>query len=144
MAEDEEVDVVLFDCPPGFTAASTAALMAAKEIIVPVLMDGFSLEGMTDMLLQVASMREVNHSLKVSGVLINQWHRSPAVEQGEKLLRSMPLPVFKQVIRRTDKIPESTFVKTAVMDYSVTSAASKDYRLLCQEIFGEVENCGKV
>ena len=144
VAEDEEVDVVLFDCPPGFTAASTAALMAAKEIIVPVLMDGFSLEGMTDMLLQVASMREVNHSLKVAGVLINQWHRSPAVEQGEKLLRSMPLPVFKQVIRRTDKIPESTFVKAAVLDYSVTSAASKDYRLLCQEIFGEVENCGQV
>lgn len=32
--------------PPGFTAASTAALMAAQEVIIPVLMDGFSLEGM--------------------------------------------------------------------------------------------------
>ena len=29
VAEDGEVDVVLFDCPPGFTAASTAALPAA-------------------------------------------------------------------------------------------------------------------
>ena len=44
MAEDQEIDVVLFDCPPGFTAASTAALMAAQEVIIPVLMDGFSLE----------------------------------------------------------------------------------------------------
>ena len=138
VAEDGEVDVVLCDCPPGFTAASTAALMAAGEIIIPVLMDGFSLEGMTDMLLQVASMREVNPALRVTGVLINQWHRSPAVEQGERLLRSMPLPVFRQVIRRTDKVPESTFVKSPVLDYSVTSAASRDYRLLAQEIFGEV------
>lgn len=144
VAEDGEVDVVLFDCPPGFTAASTAALMAAREIIIPVLMDGFSLEGMAEMMEQVASMRQVNPILKVDGVLINQWHRSPAVEQGEQLLRSMGLPVFRQTIRRTDKIPESTFVKTAVMDYSVTSAASKDYRSLCREIFGEVENCGQV
>ena len=141
VAEDQEVDVVLFDCPPGFTAASTAALMAAREIIVPVLMDGFSLEGMAEMLAQVESMRQVNPVLRVSGVLINQWHRSPAVEQGEHLLRSMPLPVFKQVIRRTDKVPESTFVKAPVMDYSHGSAASRDYRLLCQEIFGEVQRC---
>lgn len=144
VAEDSGADVALFDCPPGFTAASTAALMAAEEIIVPVLMDGFSVEGMADMLIQVSSMREVNPALRVAGVLINQWHRCPAVEQGEQLLRSMPLPVFQQTIRRTDKVPESTFLKAAVMDYSVTSAASRDYRLLCQEIFGEVENCGQV
>ena len=138
VAEDGGAEVVLFDCPPGFTAASTAALMAARELIVPVLMDGFSLEGMADMLEQVASMREVNPALRVAGVLINQWHRCPAVEQGEALLRSMPLPVFRQTIRRTDKVPESTFVKEAVLRYSATSAASRDYRLLAQEIFGEV------
>lgn len=138
VAEDGEIDVVLFDCPPGFTAASTAALMAAREIIVPVLMDGFSIEGMVDMLEQVESMRQVNPRLRVSGVLINQWRRCPSVEQGEALLRSMPLPVFKQTIRRTDKVPESTFRKEAVLDYSTTSAASRDYKLLAQELFGEV------
>lgn len=138
VAEDGEVDIVLFDCPPGFTAASTAALMAAREIIVPVLMDGFSIEGMADMLEQVESMRQVNPLLRVSGILINQWHRCPAVEQGESLLRSMPLPVFKQTIRRTDKVPESTFLKEAVLDYSITSVASRDYKLLAQELFGEV------
>ncbi len=143
VAEDGTVDVVLFDCPPGFTAASTAALMAADEIIIPVLMDGFSVEGMTDMLLQVSSMREVNPALRVAGVLINQWHRCPAVTEGERLLRSM-LPVFRQTIRRTDKVPESIFLKASVVDYSVTSAASRDYRLLCQEIFGEVDYCGKI
>ena len=142
--EDNEIDTVLFDCPPGFTAASTAALLAAGEIIIPVLMDGFSMEGMTDMFLQVHSMREVNPDLQVTGVLINQWHRCPAVEQGEKLLRSMPLPVFRQTIRRTETVPESTFVKSSVLDYSITSAASRDYRMLCREIFGEVEYYGKV
>lgn len=145
VAEDQEVDVVLFDCPPGFTAASTAALIAADELIIPILMDGFSIEGMAEMALQVESMRQVNPRLKVAGVLINQWHRCQAVEQGEKLLREMKLlPVFRQVIRRTDKVPESTFVKQPVMDYSYRSAASQDYRLLAQEIFGEVPDNGSL
>ena len=99
---------------------------------------------MADMLLQVTSMREVNPALRVTGVLINQWHRSPAVTEGEQLLRSMPLPVFQQTIRRTDKVPESTFLKQPVLDYSSASAASRDYRLLCQEIFGEVQRSGQV
>ena len=142
--EDQEVDVVLFDCPPGFTAASTAALMAAQEVIIPVLMDGFSLEGMAEMLAQVSSIRSSNPSLKVGGVLINQWHRSVPVVQAEQVLRAMPVPVYKQTIRRSDKVLESTMVKEAVADYSVTSAAARDYRLLAQEIFGEVSQYGQV
>ena len=142
--EDQEVDVVLFDCPPGFTAASTAALMAAQEVIIPVLMDGFSLEGMAEMLAQVASIRSSNPELKVGGVLINQWHRSVPVIQAEKVLRAMPVPVYNQTIRRSDKVLESTMVKEAVADYSVTSSAARDYRLLVQEIFGEVGHHGQV
>lgn len=142
--EDQEIDVVLFDCPPGFTAASTAALMAAQEVIIPVLMDGFSLEGMAEMLAQVASMRTSNPALKVGGVLITQWHRAVPVIQAEKVLRAMPVPVYKQTIRRSDKVLESTMAKEAVVGYSITSAAARDYRLLAQEIFGEVSQYGQV
>lgn len=144
MEQDQEVDVVLFDCPPGFTAASTAALMAAREVIIPVLMDGFSLEGMADMLGQISSIRRANPDLKVGGVLITQWHRSVPVIQAEAVLRAMPVPVYNQTIRRSDKVLESTMVKSAVADYSATSAAARDYRLLAKEIFGEVPHHGQV
>ena len=133
--EDEAFDVVLFDCPPGFSAASCAALTAAREVLIPVLMDGFSLEGMADMTHQLRSLRSVNPGLKLAGVLINQWHRSPAVEKGEELLRSMPLPVCRTVIRRTDKVPESTFTKQPLPDYSRGSAAAHDYRTLARVLF---------
>lgn len=136
--EDKGMDVVLFDCPPGFTAASTAALMAAQEVIIPVLMDGFSLEGMAEMLHQITSMHQANPSLEVGGVLINQWHRSAPVVQAEQVLRAMPVPVYRQTIRRTDKVLESTMVKVPVTEYSIASSAARDYRLLAQEIFGEV------
>ncbi len=140
MAEDGEVDMVLFDCPPGFTAASTAALMAARELIIPVEMDRFSLEGALEMVRQAESMLQVNPALRVDGVLITKWHKSPAVEQGERMLRQLgALPVFRQVIRQTDKVPESTFEKKPVLEYSWRSAASYDYRALAQEMFGPWE-----
>ena len=86
VAEDDEVDYMIFDCPPGFTAASVSALL---------------------------------------------------VRQGEKMLRNLGLPVFRTVIRRTDKVPESTVVWQPIFEYSPRSAASQDYRLWVEEYLGE-------
>lgn len=136
-AADGETDFFLFDCPPGFTAASCAALIAADEVIIPMLVDGFSFAGMEDMTAQITSMRRANESIQVTGVLINQWHNSEVVREGEKLLRSLPVPVFRQVIRRTDKVPESTFCRQPLGKYSPTSAAGQDFRAWVRELLEE-------
>ena len=34
-AHDNETDFFVFDCPPGFTTASIAALIAADEVVIP-------------------------------------------------------------------------------------------------------------
>lgn len=136
IAEDG-VDYMIIDCPPGFTAASTAALMVADEVVIPMLVDGFSLWGVTDMARQVAGMRTVNPAIKVAGVLICQWHNSDVVRQGEQLLRGLDVPVFNTVIRRTDKVPESTFQRQSVADWSPRSAAAQDYRAWVYEYLGE-------
>lgn len=136
-AAGDGVDYMLFDCPPGFTAASCAALMAADEVVVPMVVDGFSVWGVSDMAAQINSMQAVNPAIKVAGVLICQWHNSDVVRQGDALLRSLSLPVFTSVIRRTEKVPESTFSRQAVMDYSPRSAASQDYRAWVWEYLAE-------
>lgn len=136
-AAGDSVDYMLFDCPPGFTAASCAALMAADEVVVPMVVDGFSVWGVSDMAAQINSMQAANPAIKVAGVLICQWHNSDVVRQGEALLRSLSLPVFTSVIRRTEKVPESTFSRQAVMDYSPRSAASQDYRAWVWEYLAE-------
>ncbi len=38
-------DFIIFDCPPGFTAASLAALLASDEVVIPMELDGFSVSG---------------------------------------------------------------------------------------------------
>lgn len=143
-AEDGDVDYMVFDCPPGFTCASIAALLAADEVVIPMLVDGFSLWGVTDLVAQINSIRAANSKIRIAGVLITQWHRSEAVVQGERLLRSLSLPVFHAVIRRTDKVPESTFARKPIREYSLRSAASLDYAGWVEEYLEEVPQDGQV
>lgn len=136
-ATQDGVEYMIFDCPPGFTAASCAALMAADEVVIPMVVDGFSMWGVSDMAAQIHGMKAANPGIKVAGVLICQWHNSEVVRQGEALLRGLSLPVFTTVIRRTEKVPESTFQRRPVMDYSPRSAASLDYRAWVWEYLRE-------
>ena len=136
-AGEDGVDYVIFDCPPGFTAASIAALTAAQDVVIPMLVDGFSAWGVRDMADQLASLRRANDAIRVAGVLITQWHSADVVRQGEALIRSLDVPVFRTVIRRTDKVPESTFMRQPIADYSSRSAAAQDYRAWVKEYLGE-------
>lgn len=136
--DDADTDFVIFDCPPGFTLASVGALMAADEVVIPMMMDGFGFSGMADLTQQVASLRRTQHRLNIAGILVTQWHNSPVVTQGEALLRQMRVPVFETVIRRTDKVAESTMDRTPVTQYSRHSAAARDYRSWAAEYLGEV------
>ena len=109
-----------------------------------MLVDGFSLWGVTDLAAQINGIKSANPRVRVSGVLITQWHRCDAVQQGEALLRSLGVPVFRTVIRRTDKVPESTFDRTPIRDYSPRSAASLDYQSWVAEYLHEEAQHGEV
>lgn len=135
-ADDGETDFFILDCPPGYTLASVSALVAADEVVIPMLVDGFSFAGMLDMREQLASLQTAGP--RIAGVLVTQWHNSEVVRQGAELVRQMDVPVFSTAIRRTDKVPESTFDRQPIVRYSPGSAAAQDYRRWVREYLGEV------
>lgn len=46
LAAEDRYDYCIVDCPPAFNAASTAALIAADDVIIPIKLDAFALRGM--------------------------------------------------------------------------------------------------
>ena len=48
-AEDGETEYFIFDCPPGYTLSSVSALLAADEVVVPLVIDGYAFRVMMDM-----------------------------------------------------------------------------------------------
>ena len=133
VAEDDAYDYVVVDMPPAFSLAARAALAAADEVIVPIKLDAFSVSGMAELLRQIEAMRRVNPGLTLAGVLITMWRNIDIITQAERVLRTGSFPVFQTVIRRTDRVDESTFQRQPLRVYSPRSAACVDYRALARE-----------
>mgnify|MGYP002469965156 FL=1 len=139
VAADDAYDFAVIDMPPAFSLSARAALAAADEVIVPIKLDAFSIDGMAELLRQIASMQKINPGLTLAGVLITMWRNVEVVNQAEKLLRDSRVPVFGTAIRRTDIVDESTFQQEPLHLYSPRSAASLDYRHLAEEYLGASE-----
>lgn len=120
-------DFVVIDCPPAFNAASAAALIAADEVIIPIKLDAFSLRGMTNLMKQIANMRKLNPSLKLSGILPTMWYRSEKISEAMNVLSSSGLPVFPP-IRRSNKVDDMTFSQKPIIVSSPHCAAAIDYK----------------
>ena len=137
-ARDEaDTDFFIFDCPPGYTVASVAALLAADEVVIPVTADAFSIDGVTAVMRQVRTIQRTRTGLTATA-LLTQVRSADVVTEGEKLLRSRGVKIFPTRIRRTDKVPESTISLTPLAQYSAGSAAARDYRAWVRELLGEV------
>lgn len=133
-------DWVLVDCPPAFNAASAAALIAADEVVIPIKLDAFSLRGMSNLMRQIANMRQINPRLKLGGLLPTMWYKSDNMIEAEATLRASKLPVYPH-IRRTNKVDDMTFAQQPVIISSPKSAAAKDYRAFVKALMeGGVDN----
>lgn len=134
-------DFMLIDCPPAFNAASTAALIASDEVVIPIKLDAFSLRGMANLSRQIANMREINPRLRLSGLLPTMFYRSDKIREAEEILRRSSLPVFSH-IRRTPKVDEMTFKGKPLIETSPTCAAARDYQRFVDELLKGGERNG--
>lgn len=134
-------DFMLIDCPPAFNAASTAALLASDEVIIPIKLDAFSLRGMANLTRQIANMRQINPGLRLAGLLPTMYYKSDKIKEAEGILRKSGLPVYSH-IRRTPKVDDMTFAGKPLIETSPTSAAAKDYRRFAEELLKGGEQNG--
>ena len=136
-AAEDGVDYMIFDCPPGFSAGSVAALNAADGVVVTTKVDGFSLRGVAKLRAQLRSMICAGNG-GIDGVLITQWRKDAAVLAGEQVLRSARgLKVFDTVIRWSNPVDGSTMAQQPLDEYSPRSNAAQDYRAWVKEYLGE-------
>jgi chromosome partitioning protein len=133
--EDDAYDVMVIDCPPNFSAACVSAIRASDCIIIPILPDAFSAEGMVNLIRQIDSVRAQNPAVRIGGCLVTQWHNTDVVtEATDYIRRELTVPVYDTMIRRTDKVIESTWAKQPVLVWSPQSSAAKDYRAWVKEL----------
>lgn len=140
----DQYDYCIIDNAPDINISTVNALVASDYVMIPVTIDDFALDGLSELTEQIDNTREdLNPRLEMLGCFVTQYATGDtADQQGEEMLRGMGYPVFRTHIRRTDKVKPATFMRVPVPLYSNRCAASMDYRSLVEE-FRERTGNGK-
>ena len=132
-------DQVVIDCPPAFSAAAMAALIAADDVVIPIKLDAFGIRGMSNLLEQVRNMRRINPDLSIAGVLPTVVYPTDQQRRAEADLREAltkkGIRCFHH-IRRSVKVDDSTFCQRPLLESSPKSGACHDYKVFTAELIG--------
>lgn len=135
-------DYVLIDCSPTLGIVTTNALVAAGEVLVPVLVDGYSLDGLDKLMAlvrAVRSNRRLNPGLRVAGLLVCQREARQSLtasfdEQLPEIARRLGARVLETKIRRCVKVREAQVTGAALREYAPLCTTAVDYDLLAEEV----------
>jgi len=129
-------DYCLVDCPPSLGRSIMVALVGSDSILVPVSADGFSMQGLKQLLSTIREVRINNSNLEIVGILANNLDlRSGLVKDMEEALRDRYEELmFKTSIPWRSKINEVTTLGTYLKDHAPSSDARDFYRDLAEEV----------
>ena len=135
-------DYCLIDNPPDIGLNVVNALTITDEVIVPVKIDEWSLEGLDVLAGQIEDARQYNPSLRMMGVLITAYQNTDGEAAGREWLESGQFRGERGynilgVIRYSKKVAESTFLFKPIYEYSPCCGAAQDYKKLVTTYTGK-------
>lgn len=136
-AERAGYDYVLIDNPPDMGLNVINALMVTDDVIVPLKIDEWALEGLDIIVEQVNNAKALNSSIRLAGTLVTNYRNNDANVAGVEWLHANGYKIFNSRIRHSDKANESIFFHQPVQLYSPRSAAAIDYKAFMREYLGE-------
>ena len=132
----------MIDCPPSLGILTLNALVTSTDIIVPVQVHYYALEGLRRLLETVGIIRQRFHpcSMENIGLLLTfVEERTTFSRQVQQQLRELFGDlVFDTVIHRNIRLAEAPSAGEPVLSYAPQSKAAADYRALAAEILERV------
>ncbi len=128
---------VLVDCPPSLNLLTVNAMAAANAILVPLQCEFFALEGLSQLLKTVESVREqLNPDLTIHGIVLTMFDaRNNLSGQVVADVREfMGAKVYDTVIPRNVRVSEAPSYGKPVLVYDLKCSGSEAYLRLATEI----------
>jgi chromosome partitioning protein len=128
---------VLVDCPPSLNLLTINAMAAANAILVPLQCEFFALEGLSQLLKTVESVREqLNPDLTIHGVVLTMYDaRNNLSGQVVADVREFMGPkVYDTIIPRNVRVSEAPSYGKPVLVYDLKCSGSEAYLRLATEI----------
>jgi chromosome partitioning protein len=128
---------VLVDCPPSLNLLTVNAMAAANAILVPLQCEFFALEGLSQLLKTVESVRaSLNPQLSIHGIVLTMFDaRNNLSNQVVADVRQfMGRKVYDTVIPRNVRVSEAPSYGKPVLVYDLKCVGSEAYLRLATEI----------
>jgi chromosome partitioning protein len=136
-ATDLPFTYVLVDCPPSLNLITVNAMAAANAILVPLQCEFFALEGLSQLMKTVESVRTtLNPDLTIHGIVLTMYDsRNNLSNQVVADVRQhMGRKVYDTVIPRNVRVSEAPSYGKPVLVYDLKCVGSEAYLRLATEI----------
>lgn len=133
----EQYDFIFIDCPPSLELLTLNALCAADGILVPVQCEYFALEGLSDLMATLRTVkRRMNPRLEVFGVALTMFdgRTNFSAQVSQEVRRHFPGKVFSTVIPRNIRLAEAPSHGVPITAYDRISRGAAAYRAMAEEI----------
>ena len=131
-------DLCVIDCPPSLGVLTLNALVCSSDVIVPIQVHYYALEGLKRLLQTVEIIRDRFHpySMETINLLLTFVdERTRFSRQVQQQLREIFGDlVFETVIHRSVRLAEAPSAGEPVLRYAPRSRGAADYRALAAEI----------
>ncbi|MCU1640858.1 MAG: Sporulation initiation inhibitor protein Soj [Nocardia sp.] len=125
-----DIDYVMIDCPPSLGLLTVNALVAAKEVLIPIQCEYYALEGVGQLMRNIGLVQShLNPELHVSTVVLTMYDgRTKLADQvAEEVRNHFGDTVLKAVIPRSVKVSEAPGYGMTVLDYDPGSRGAMSY-----------------
>ena len=133
-------DYIFIDSPPGLGIFTVNALTACDFVIIPMLPDIFSLQGLTLVYETIDYVKHtINPNIEIAGVLINRYVKRSKLHKevygtAQMICQKLRIPLFNTVIRNSTALAEAQSLQMNITAYAKRSTGAKDFMSLVAEL----------
>lgn len=141
-AQGFSFDYVFIDCPPSMSLLPINALIAAKEVLIPVQTEYYALEGLTQLLHTIeGASASHNPELRVSTILLTMSSKNTnlSAEVAENVREFFPDQTLETEIPRSVRIAESPSYGETVITFAPRSSGAIAYLAAAHELASRAE-----
>ncbi|MEG0035322.1 MAG: AAA family ATPase [Oscillospiraceae bacterium] len=131
-------DYIFIDCPPSLELLTLNALCAADTLIVPVQCEYYALEGLTDLMSTIKSVKKrLNPKLELEGIVMTMYDNRTKLssEVEAEIEKFFGDKVYETKIPRNVRLSEAPSHGKPVIAYDTMSKGSRAYLKLASEFY---------
>lgn len=138
----DSYDFIIIDCPPSLGLLTLNCLTAADGVVIPLLCEFYSLEGISQLTQTIRHVKSrVNPLLELIGVLVNMYdgRLTLTVQVMEEIKRYFGAKLFARPVPRNVKLSEAPSYGVPIDIYDKYSKGARAYEEVTEEL---IRRCG--